>query len=331
MSYEPGTYSADENGFFTGAILKSLQSLESDADGDGSVSIDEMKRWVTGAVSERSGGLQNPTVDRDNLSVRFGFPLESAVLSRAGESERRTYLISAISHGSSDRITALLGPESGLADPAVVEAFIDAAARGDGETVKALLAAGLDPLAADRQGRTALREALTRFRYPVVYELIEAGTSIPAVMLVDARERGLIDRIAGRIEEGAPVELEDAPMALLDAARKDYPQVVRILVEAGTNVNAGYEDPALVTAIKRGHAEIALMLIEAGADIEADDWRSDAPLTAAAAGGLLEVVKRLLEHGADVRTRNRDGKTAADLAAEQGHRDVTRLLEEAAR
>lgn len=46
-----------------------------DADGDGRVSTDELRAHVSQAVSGRTGGLQNPTVDRDNIHQRFGFPI----------------------------------------------------------------------------------------------------------------------------------------------------------------------------------------------------------------------------------------------------------------
>ncbi|HUV08160.1 MAG TPA: caspase family protein, partial [Spirochaetia bacterium] len=73
-SYEPGSYEEEENGFFTGAIIKSIKDNRADRDKDGFVTTDEMREYVSRAVKERTNGLQNPTVDRDNLYLKFGFP-----------------------------------------------------------------------------------------------------------------------------------------------------------------------------------------------------------------------------------------------------------------
>jgi len=63
------------NGFFTHEILEALQSADADSNKDGEISIDEMEAFVSLKVALMSGGLQRPTVDRDNLNQRFGFPL----------------------------------------------------------------------------------------------------------------------------------------------------------------------------------------------------------------------------------------------------------------
>ncbi|MCX7023330.1 MAG: caspase family protein [Spirochaetes bacterium] len=74
FSYEPEDWSEDGNGFFTAAVLRALRDKAADADGDGSVGIEELRSFVTAAVAERSKGLQNPTIDRDNLAARISFP-----------------------------------------------------------------------------------------------------------------------------------------------------------------------------------------------------------------------------------------------------------------
>ncbi len=72
LSYERAEL---QNGLFTSALLKALRTGAADADGDGQVSTDELRSYVTRQVAEQSGDLQHPTVDRDNLSLRFGFPV----------------------------------------------------------------------------------------------------------------------------------------------------------------------------------------------------------------------------------------------------------------
>ncbi|MBN2442376.1 MAG: caspase family protein, partial [Spirochaetales bacterium] len=73
-SYEPAFYSEQENGFFTSAIIKAFLNPETDTNKDGVISTDELEDAVIHTVSERSKGLQNPTVDRDNIYQKLYFP-----------------------------------------------------------------------------------------------------------------------------------------------------------------------------------------------------------------------------------------------------------------
>jgi MYXO-CTERM domain-containing protein len=64
-----------QNGVFSEAILIALTSDKADADKDGQVSVDELRAFVAGEVPKRTQDRQHPTVDRDNLEVRFSFPV----------------------------------------------------------------------------------------------------------------------------------------------------------------------------------------------------------------------------------------------------------------
>ena len=64
-----------QNGFFTEAIINALTSPPADRDGDKVVSTKELRDYVSNAVSEWTGGCQHPTVDRDNIFMKFGLPL----------------------------------------------------------------------------------------------------------------------------------------------------------------------------------------------------------------------------------------------------------------
>lgn len=72
LSYES---TALMNGFFTRGLLSALASKDADTNSNGKVSIDELKIYVRKFVSEGTSGLQNPTIDRDNLSQKIEFPL----------------------------------------------------------------------------------------------------------------------------------------------------------------------------------------------------------------------------------------------------------------
>jgi uncharacterized caspase-like protein len=63
-----------ENGVFTHAIVRALRG-DGDANGDGRVSTEELRTFVSGDVATRTSGMQHPVVDRDNLDMVFGFPV----------------------------------------------------------------------------------------------------------------------------------------------------------------------------------------------------------------------------------------------------------------
>ncbi len=63
------------NGVFTEELLAALSSDIADADEDGLVSTDELRDHVVAGVAARTGGLQHPTVDRDNTDMRFSLPI----------------------------------------------------------------------------------------------------------------------------------------------------------------------------------------------------------------------------------------------------------------
>jgi WD40 repeat protein len=64
-----------QNGFFTHEILEALSSEQADRNLDGRISVDELEAFVSLKVALMTGGVQRPTVDRDNIDERFSFPL----------------------------------------------------------------------------------------------------------------------------------------------------------------------------------------------------------------------------------------------------------------
>ncbi|MBN2105032.1 caspase family protein [bacterium] len=72
FSYESD---AVQNGLFTEEILKCLTEGVGDSDGNGIVSTDELRDHVSRAVAESTEDAQHPTVDRDNIYQKFGFPV----------------------------------------------------------------------------------------------------------------------------------------------------------------------------------------------------------------------------------------------------------------
>ncbi len=71
------SYESDEiqNGMFTSEVIRALSSSLADKNKDKSISTEELRDYVIREVAEKTNGLQNPTVDRDNLENAFVLPI----------------------------------------------------------------------------------------------------------------------------------------------------------------------------------------------------------------------------------------------------------------
>ena len=119
--------------------------------------------------------------------------------------------------------------------------------------------------------------------------------------------------------------------ALHSAAENGHLDVVRMLLEAGSEVDAARPDgfTALLVAAQHGHLEVARALLDAGADLNARDQYGGGALLLAAMSAHLDVVRTLLEAGCNVDAATDNGTTALDMAVQNGHLDVVRTLLEA--
>ena len=179
----------------------------------------------------------------------------------------------------------------------------NAAQRGHAEALRALLRAGADANACDVDAASLLHVATDR---RCVEELLREGAD------PNARRR-------------------DGRTALHEACERGDGWAVEALLGAGAEPDAREGARGRAPLHAAADWRCARALCAAGADIEATDGDGMTPLQRAACEGRAEVVCRLLEAGADAKARTRAtgfsrGKTAADLAAANGHHETTRVL-----
>ncbi|KAD5961569.1 hypothetical protein E3N88_13042 [Mikania micrantha] len=187
----------------------------------------------------------------------------------------------------------------------------------------------------DDEGQTLLHLAISQSRADLVQLLLEFEPDI------EARNRSGLTPLeaASASGEGLIVELLLSHRASTDrsesstwgpihlAAHKGHMDVIRLLLLKGVNVNMLTKEgnTALHLAVEEKRRDCCRLLLASGArpDIR-NSHDYDTPLHIAAALGDDHTIKLLLQKGAYKEIRNRSGKTAYDIAVEQGH---TRLFD----
>ncbi len=108
-------------------------------------------------------------------------------------------------------------------------------------------------------------------------------------------------------------------------------EIARLLLDGGADVNAPSTNAIRVSplhsAVAGGKPELVDLLLSRGAAPDPVEFLEATPLHSAAASGNVEMVESLLKAGADRGRRTKDGKTAAELARQNGHEEAARRLE----
>lgn len=161
----------------------------------------------------------------------------------------------------------------------------------------------------------------------------ERGATVPETVddFHRAVYRGELEAVKQALSDGVAVDALGAERrtALMFASFQGKTDIVSFLLQQGadpkaTDFNGG---TALMLASLGASVESVKMLLEAGADPNTveklDNWTA---LMFAASEGHKDVCQALLDGGADPSLKDRNGRTAFDLAKAKEHQDVVELL-----
>jgi ankyrin repeat protein len=142
--------------------------------------------------------------------------------------------------------------------------------------------------------------------------------------------KGYRDVVALLIENGADVNLQggDYGYALQGACCYGHETCAKILLDHGANVNAkgGEHSTALHAAAFNGYESVVALLVQNGAEIDSRDDQMRTPLIEAAAEGHTATVELLLKLGANAMLKDDGGWTALDESAPPGFDAIVRML-----
>lgn len=196
------------------------------------------------------------------------------------EADGTTPLMRAV-HGRYPEIAELLIAASanvGARNSFGVTALYIAARAGDPVATRMLLLAGADANTALPAGETVLMTAAKAGNPDVVRALLTGGSNVSLLDLAQQRASTRAQEDAGYTSPSAPTirtnyadvnvrERWYGRTALMIAALEGHSDVVRLLIEAGSNLDVVDEEGASALSLARnyGHLDVAAVLVEAGA------------------------------------------------------------------
>lgn len=143
----------------------------------------------------------------------------------------------------------------------------------------------------------------------------------PSDQLIDACLDGDLKSVQTALQAGAAIELQHRGQSpLMLAVYRDYPLIVRYLIQAGANVNVSNPEgkTPLILAAMGGQNQILRELIGHGAELNHQDHDGNSAIMWTAFWGHHETLLILSRLGARLDLRNQDGNTVLHLAALHG-------------
>ena len=174
---------------------------------------------------------------------------------------------------------------------------------GEVATVEALLKAGANVHATDKDGWTVLMQSIVFCCHDVIKSVLKAGANIDTCTNI-------------------------GDTALMIAARWENIGIIDILLKAGAKVNIRNRNnwTVLMLASRNGYEKVVDSLLRAGADFNAVNTSGETALMLAAENGRERVMGKLLEAGADFNAVNTSGETALGIAQKEGHVNIVKVL-----
>ena len=260
------------------------------------------------------------------------------------DNERDTCLTLAAYFGHTETVRYLVGlPEVDVnhKDAEDCTALLLAADQNHPDVAKVLIDAGADIEEKDEDGCSPLFMASKAGALDIVKMLLQAGADVNVTYhtqdnvgytcLTLAASHGQTETV--RYLVGLPeVDVNqrgDDFTALHWACQEDFPDVVKVLIDAGADIEVKDDNGCspLLLASKDGSLATVRMLVKAGADVSGTDNERETCLTLAAYFGHTETVRHLLcLPEVDVNQSCNSGFTSLHLGVIQTHPDVVEVL-----
>lgn len=208
-------------------------------------------------------------------------------------------------------------------------ALMEAIKKGDATAVKSVIAADPFALASSEETGSAVLTALY-FGHPEIADFLAPQAKLDVFEAAAAGNASRLDELL-RADSDITRRTTDGWTPLHLAAFFGRATAARRLIAAGADLkaisaNTTANTPLHAAIAGRCDEEVILSMLAAGADAGLATAEGYTPLHIAASRGNQRVCDLLLEYGAAPTARMKDGKTAADVAAERGHAPLADYL-----
>lgn len=157
---------------------------------------------------------------------------------------------------------------------------------------------------------------------------MDSNDTVDISVFISALINGDVNTVRHRLDKGVDVNVIDDEAnwtPLLYASAYNHPDIVRLLLERGADVNAkNIQD--LTPIMLAQSMEVVRLLFEHAADIHARDEFGNTVLMSVAQHCPTEAVQFLLDHGADIHATNHYGASVLTTASQYGQTETVQLL-----
>jgi ankyrin repeat protein len=231
-----------------------------------------------------------------------------------------------------------LGADVNIADGSGATSLQAASYHGHLGVVKILLDKNANIELFDHDGCTPLYAAIWKGNHDIVKLLLEKGANTAISTkggsrpMSTAASQGHVEVVKILLEHGVDKNIVDADgwTPLHAAVRNSRLEVARLLIQAGADVTIPTTSgrTLLHTAAETGSFEVAKLLLDVGAKATAVNvkFKGWTPLHLAVESGHRGLVEYLMNQGADPEMANRFDYRSLDMALQQNHLEIIRLL-----
>jgi len=212
-----------------------------------------------------------------------------------------------------------------------------AAARGQSDYIKALIAQGADINEPNKHGTTPLILAADNGHLEVVKLFIAQKANVNAkdndqmTALMAAASDGHSEIVKVLMEANANPNITNkfGSTALANAVFFGHDEATKTLLSTGTKTNSEIGDKTLLIAAGLGNTPIVKTLLNAGFNIDARGKKGRTPIMVAIAFEHPETVQFLIDNKADLTVKDDEGATLMELAESENNSAIINALKKA--